>query len=528
VFSGEIADTVLSGGMADFGGLAKMVSTMNENATNNTDDFLKDINGLPENLLVKIFSYIHPAELSKCALVCHHWHTIIQHPNLWRVLKLRPDYKDAIHIRNVDHFMYLLNHRFNSRLEYIELPIELITANLLHELANRCPNLKYLTLDFSAAMQLQDFNDLNAFPCNLKTLTICLSEVIFLEGFMRRIYSALSSLEVLNLVGTLETSNDPDESYETINIGKIKSYTPNLRVINLYGITFIDDNHIESIASGCIHLECMALFFCSRFKGYSLKVLLSRCRKLKSLFLQNTIIENEAIMGVEWDQTVLEELDLNSTDLSEDTLTHMLGTAPNLSYLSVAYCDGFTDKVLQTLIANKKTVNWSAIDLSYTVDLDPDVVFKFLLQIAPQLKGLIYCGNPKITEQFWGPLINKMVNLRIACMGTPHGWFKKMGARIHIDQIIEAFAAHCPYLERLEIQWDPEMIRFNYNSRKFIDHIRLRCSRLKSLVLSDGEYYEMMKSNFERAERHKIIRTMTAYHTNIISLTKYHGHLLFN
>jgi hypothetical protein len=101
-------------------------------------------------------------------------------------------------------------------------------------------------------MQLQDFNDLNAFPCNLKLMTICLSEVIFLEGFMRRIYSFLSSLEVLHLIGnldffylilavklliiiqnskgTLETSNDPDESYETINITKIKAYTPNLRV----------------------------------------------------------------------------------------------------------------------------------------------------------------------------------------------------------------------------------------------------------------------------------------------------------
>ena len=79
--------------------------------------------------------------------------------------------------------------------------MELITADVLHELANKCPNLKYLTLDFSTAMQLHDFNDLNSFPCNLKMLCICLSEVIFLEGFMRRIYTFLSSLEILQIIG---------------------------------------------------------------------------------------------------------------------------------------------------------------------------------------------------------------------------------------------------------------------------------------------------------------------------------------
>lgn len=120
---------------------------------------------------------------------------------LWRALKLRPDFKDALHVKNNEYFTYLLGHRFGSSLEYIELPIELITTNVMHELANKCASLKYMTMDFSLAMQLQDFNDLNNFPCNLKMMTICLSEVIFLEGFMRKIYSFLSSLEILHLVG---------------------------------------------------------------------------------------------------------------------------------------------------------------------------------------------------------------------------------------------------------------------------------------------------------------------------------------
>ena len=154
-------------------------------------------------MLIRIFSFLTHKEILRCALVCKSWRNLSQNPRLWRSLKLRPDYGDSLHVKNMDYFLYLISHRFNSALEYIELPFELITAPVLHELANKCTYLTHLTLDFSSAMQLQDFNDLNVFPCNLKMLTICLSEVIFLEGFMRRIYSHLSSLEHLHLIGSI-------------------------------------------------------------------------------------------------------------------------------------------------------------------------------------------------------------------------------------------------------------------------------------------------------------------------------------
>jgi hypothetical protein len=300
-------------------------------------------------------------------------------------------------------------------------------------------------------------------------------------------------------------------------------------VVNFYGITFIDDNHIESLASGCIHLECLALNFCSRFKGHSLKALLNRCKKVKSLLLQNTGIENEAINSVEWDQQVhLHELDLTSTDLNEQTLTNLLCNSPNLTYLSVAYCDGFTDKLFVALQTNKKLNSITALDVSYTVNLNTDEVFTFLQTNGAQLRGFSYAGSVKISEQFWISSIKRMTNIEVAVMGTPLGWFKKIATRIHVDQIIESFAANCPNLQRLEIQWDPETIRFNDNSRKYIDHIRQRCGKLRSFVLSDGEYYEMVKSNFERCGRKKIVRTTTSYHTSIVSLLKFYPQLLFN
>ncbi len=64
-----------------------------------------------------------------------------------------------------------------------------------------------------------------------------------------------------------------------------------------------------------------------------------------------------------------------------------------------------------------------------------------------------------------------MFFLRILIIGT-HSWFKQITRRIHIDQILDACANNCPYLKRLEIQWDPETLRFSENSSKFIDHLR--------------------------------------------------------
>lgn len=181
-------------------------------------------------------------------------------------------------------------HRLGPSLRYIELPIELITHTVLHELANKCPNLVSMLLDFSTAMQLHDFNDLHSFPTKLRSMCICLSEVIFMEGFMRKIYNFINGLEVLHLIGTYEKAveDEEEEIYEVVNIHKLKSAVPNLRVVNLFGINFADDSHVESLSSNCIQLECLALNYCTKVTGSTLKILFSRCKRLRCLLMHHT------------------------------------------------------------------------------------------------------------------------------------------------------------------------------------------------------------------------------------------------
>lgn len=73
---------------------------------------------------------------------------------------------------------------------------------------------------------------------------------------MRKIYNFINGLEVLHLIGTYEkVEEEEEEIYEVINVHKLKSATPNLRVINLYGINFIDDSHIDAFSSNCIQVN---------------------------------------------------------------------------------------------------------------------------------------------------------------------------------------------------------------------------------------------------------------------------------
>jgi hypothetical protein len=52
------------------------------------------------------------------------------------------------------------------------------------------------------------------------------------------------------------------------------------------------------------------------------------------------------ILAVDWSTTHLSELDISSTDLSEQALLGFFSIVPNLSYLAVPFCDGFTDNVI--------------------------------------------------------------------------------------------------------------------------------------------------------------------------------------
>lgn len=64
-------------------------------------------------------------------------------------------------------------------------------------------------------------------------------------------------------------------------------------------------------------------------------------------------------------------------------------------------------------------------------------------------------------------------------MGTQ----ERLGVNILVDQLMDGIASNCLKLERLELRWDPENLRFSDKSQKAIDTLRVKCLKLKCLCL---------------------------------------------
>lgn len=113
-------------------------------------------------------------------------------------------------------------------------------------------------------------------------------------------------------------------------------------------------------------------------------------------------------------------------------------------------------------------------------------------------------------------------------MGMPEGCCQKVHSKIHIDSLIDAIASNCPKMEEIEARWDAETLRFSDRSNKAVDAIRIKCPKLRSLVLSDGTYFEMVKSNFDRADRKTVVRSTTNCIVSLVNLLTFYRELIFN
>merc|ERR1739838_651237 len=126
-------------------------------------------------------------------------------------------------------------------------------------------------------------------------------------------------------------------------------------------------------------------------------------------------------------------------------------------------------------------------------------------------------------DTLWNAYLPRLVSARILVMGTTD----RMSAKIHVDHLVDAMSKNCPHLERLEFRWDNDTLRFSDKNQKAIDLLRTRCLRLKSLVLCDGKLYEIMRGNFERADRRSVIRTTVTSRVTLHYLLTNHDELMF-
>ena len=79
----------------------------------------------------------------------------------------------------------------------------------------------------------------------------------------------------------------------------------------------------------------------------------------------------------------------------------------------------------------------------------------------------------------------------------------------------------------LPVNIECKFSRFSDKNQKAIDLLRTKCLKLKSMVLCDGKLYEIMKGNFERADRRSVIRTTVNSKVSLHYLLTNHDQLMF-
>lgn len=126
-----------------------------------------------------------------------------------------------------------------------------------------------------------------------------------------------------------------------------------------------------------------------------------------------------------------------------------------------------------------------ALDIDSSDNVSDDGLHKFLSRHGNQLSACILSGMPHITDQLWMSVLPVLQNVKIIVMGT----FERLGVNIHVDQLMDTIASNCSQLERLELRWDPENLRFSDKSQKAVDLLRVKCLKLRCMVLRFVELF---------------------------------------
>lgn len=139
------------------------------------------------------------------------------------------------------------------------------------------------------------------------------------------------------------------------------------------------------------------------------------------------------------------------------------------------------------------------MDLDSSDNLTDDALYKFLSKHGHQLWGLCLSGMTHINDSLWQTVLPILTNAKYAIMALFYyflfyflysncrilvmGTQERLGINILVDQLMDGIANNCPNLERLELRWDPENLRFSDKSQKAIDTLRVKCLKLRCLCL---------------------------------------------
>ncbi|KRX18259.1 F-box/LRR-repeat protein 2 [Trichinella nelsoni] len=251
---------------------------------------------LPEELILRIFSYLDIVSLCRCAQVCRTWNILALDGSNWQNVDLFQFQKDikASVVEN-------LAKRCGGFLKKLSLRgCESVQDGALDTFARKCNFIEELNLEKCKRLSDSTCESLGLHCKRLRVLNLdCISGIT--ERGLKFISDGCPNLEWLNISWCNHIS---DEGLEAIAKGSkrmkalickgctgltdeglrhVGEHCHDLRVLNLQSCSHITDQGISYIANGCHRLDYLCLSMCSRITDRALQSLSLGCQLLKDL-----------------------------------------------------------------------------------------------------------------------------------------------------------------------------------------------------------------------------------------------------
>ncbi|XP_037948596.1 F-box/LRR-repeat protein 7 [Teleopsis dalmanni] len=327
---------------------------------------------LPDEAIIKIFSWFDSCELCKVARACRRFEQLAWKPILWKVISLKGEHLNGDKTLKMI-FRKLCGQSRNGSCMEVERVLLAdgcrISDKGLQLLTRRCPELTHLQLQMCGCISNQAMIDVLTKCTNLQHLDVTgcsqvnsISPNPNLEPTRRLLlqYLDLTDCIAIDDVGLkIVVKNCPQLIYLYLRrciqitdagLKYVPSFCIALKELSVSDCVNITDFGLYELAKLGAALRYLSVAKCDRVSDAGLKVIARRCYKLRYLNARGCeAVSDDSITVLARSCPRLRALDIGKCDVSDAGLRALAESCPNLKKLSLRNCDMITDRGVQCI-----------------------------------------------------------------------------------------------------------------------------------------------------------------------------------
>lgn len=351
------------------------------------------MDNLPDELLLKILSYLDKRDLCRCSKVSKKWNRLTYSDTLWFEFSLTDIVKpkwSASKLLSIENTTYLIEKRFSKFITRVDLSKLCFSFETLDLLFNTCHQIKSLVINFKY-LQIKGPNKYLVDNC-IHTWPVNKLEKLYLKNVCdmktRRIRSNgnfsnhepltydLIEMQIIKLIRILFRRNST-----SLRVLGLKCVDPNIIsscIHDMFNLEILllnnvndTDSVLQELAYVCKSLKCLELTKCREFKGDGLQEIIDQCSKLETLQLGKHIYPTLTELNeINWFNLKYQLKELSITTKFASSASSLSSNSSSTSFRSVSF-----NSSLSSSHSTSSSTSNSSFD---SIDLYSSTIFNYL------------------------------------------------------------------------------------------------------------------------------------------------------